>query len=257
MNAPPVNEWILAPLFSAVRFVGEEAKVGGLLKRALTHLENGRPFLELTVQHLIAMGKTEDLEPIQRLLVAAPIQEQWATELRNTDYAVLNAHSLVAIWGALEACVEDIVVAILAKDPAAMASIATAGIRVNSDRMTSTPADGDLRILYRKIEDAVRVKYDVVQTQENILNLFGLSAGCLEHKSALLSANALRNAIVHRGGIIDDKSVRQAPALASLIGTTCIITCTEFLKYHEAVSACLVALVGSVVASPYVVRVGG
>lgn len=254
MDAPPVNEWILGPIDRAVLFVGEEAKVGGLLQRALIHIEKGRPLLELAAKHLRAKGGIKAADPIQRLLQAAPVHEQWAMELRETDYALLNAHSLVAIWGALEVCVEDIVVAILARDPGAIASVSAAGVRFDSNKLSSPLAEEDLRILYRKIEDVVRVKHDVVQTQENVLNIFGLSAACPGHKDALLSANALRNAIVHRGGIIDDKAVRQAPALAPQLGAKCIIKCADFLRYHEAVSACLVALVGSVVASPYVVR---
>lgn len=175
-------------------------------------------------------------------------------ELRVSGYAPLNAHSLVAIWGALEACVEDTVVAILERDPSAISSIAAAGVRIDPKRLSSPLSEEDLRTLYSKTENVVRVRHDVVQTQENVLNLFGLSAACPEHKDALLSANALRNAIVHRGGIIDDKAVRQAPDLASQLGTKCIISCADFLRYHQAVSACLVSLIRSVVASPYLVR---
>jgi len=254
MDSPPVNAWILNPVNTAVLFVGEEAKVGGLLQRALIHIEKGRPLLELAAQHIRTKQGGRAAEPIRRLLQDAPIQEQWATELRESDYAPLNAHSLVAIWGALETCVEDTVVAILEREPAAIAAIAGAGVRVNVNKLLVMPAEEELRSLYRRIEDAVRVKHDVIQTQENVLNLFGLSVACPEHKDVLLSANALRNAIVHRGGVIDERAVRQAPILSSLLGTKCVIRCTEFLKYHQAVSACLVALIGSIVASPYVVR---
>lgn len=127
-------------------------------------------------------------------------------------------------------------------------------MRIDPNKLSVVPTEEERRSFYRKIEDAVRVKHDVVQTQENVLNLLGLSANCPEHKAALLSANALRNAIVHRGGLIDERAVHQAPALSPLLGTKCIIRSTEFLKYHQAVSACLVALIGSIVASPYVVR---
>jgi hypothetical protein len=254
MNSTPVNAWILDPINTAVLFVGEEAKVGGLLQRALVHIEKGRPLLQLAAKHIRTKQGARAAEAIRRLLQEAPIQEQWATELRESDYASLNAHSLVAIWGALETCIEDTVVAILAKEPTSIDSIAAAGVRIDPKKFLAEPAEEDLRSLYRKIEDAVRVKYDAVQTQENVLNLFGLSADCPEHKEALLSANALRNAIIHRGGVIDDKAIRQASALSPLLGTKCIIRCTDFLRYHQAIGACLVALIGSIVASPYMVR---
>ncbi|PTQ85296.1 hypothetical protein [Nitrosomonas ureae] len=203
MGAPPVNEWIFMPIDAAIVFVAEEAKVGGLLQRALIHIEKGRPLLDLAAKHLRAENEIKTAEPIQRLMQADSIQEQWAKELRETDYAFLNAHSLVAIWGALEACIEDIVIAILARDSAAIAPVSAAGVRVDFNKLSLPLEEENLRTLYRKIEDFVRVKYDVVQTQENVLNLFGLSAACPEHKDALLSANALRNVIVHRRGLID------------------------------------------------------
>lgn len=254
MDSQPVNAWILDPINTAVLFVGEEAKVCGLLQRALIHIEKGRPLLQLAAQHIRTKQGARAAEPIRRLLQEAPIQEQWAMDLRESDYAPLNAHSLVAIWGALETCIEDTVIAILEREPAAITAIAAAGVRIDPNKPLAILTEEELRSLYRKIEDAVRVKHDVVQTQENVLNLFGLSADCPEHKDALLSANALRNAIVHRGGFIDEKAVRQAPALSLLLGTKCILRSTEFLKYHQAVSACLVALIGSIVISPYMVR---
>jgi hypothetical protein len=159
MPEPSVNAWILAPLHSAVLFVGEEAKLGGLLQRALIHVEKGRPLLELAEQRLLAAGKTDTVRAVRVLLQEAPLQEQWAAELRATDYATLNAHALVAICGALETCVEDVVVAILSQIPSAMVSIAKAGIRVDPNKLASPPTEDELRTLYRKIEDAVRVKY--------------------------------------------------------------------------------------------------
>ena len=229
--------------------------MGGLLQRALTHIESGRPLLQLAAQRLASAGNADAIEPLARLLAAAPIQEQWAAELRSTDYASLNAHALVAIWGALETCIEDLVVAILSNVPTAAATVSAAGVRVNSNKVASSATEEDLRALYRKIEEHVRVKQDVVQTYEKVLRLFGLSAACPEHTDALLSANALRNVIVHRGGIIDERAVRQAQALAPRLGTKCMIKRDDFLMYHQAVSAWLIALMQSVVASPYVARI--
>ena len=125
---------------------------------------------------------------------------------------------------------------------------------MNTRKIADPATEASLRYLYRRLQDAVGADYDIVQTLENMLMVFSLSAISPQHKSALLAANALRNAIAHRRGYIDEKAVRQAPALAPLLGTTCVVNRAEYLKYHEAISAALVTLLGSITSSPYVVR---
>jgi len=252
---PPVNAWILDPVSSAILFVGEEAKIGGLLQRALVHIENGRPLLELAERVLAAAGKMEGAKGLRTLIESAPIRERWAADLRNSDYAPLNAHSLVAIWGAFETAVEDTIKAVLANDPSAVATIIVAGAKVSTAKIANPVTEHSLRYLYRNLQDAVGVDYDSVQTAENMLHVFRLTAIPPRHKSTLLSANSIRNAIAHRGGYIDEKAVRQAPALASLLGTTCVVTRADYLKYHEAISAALIALLGSITSSRYVATI--
>lgn len=183
MNDELINAWILNPVFSAVTFVAEETKIGGLLQRALIHIENSQLLLGLAAQQLA--HNREAVSAIRSLLSDAPAQKIWAAELRADDYALLNGHSLVAIWGALETCIEDTIVGILAKDSSASVLLVEAGVRIPSVYPISEDDEG-LRRLFRKIEDVVRVKYDVVGTQENLLQLFGLTASCPKYKDTLL-----------------------------------------------------------------------
>lgn len=255
MSDKPINAWILDPVTSAVTFVAEEAKISGLLQRALAYIEGGRPMLELAARSLAATHNRKAVGAIRRLLSEAPIQESWAAELRFNNYALLNGHSLVAIWGALETCIEDTVISILATDSAAPTLLARAGVRIPNVYPASEDDDG-LRKLFRKAEDAVRVKYDVVQTQENLLQIFGLTASCPEHKEMLLSVNSIRNVLVHRGGIIDAKAVQQASILAPVLGKKFRVTQELYLQCHEAVSQTLVVLIRSITSSKYVMANG-
>ena len=99
--------WILDPVANCITFVGDEAQIGGLLQRSLIHIEHGTPLLENIASRFVEAGRPEVAELVRKLLSDAPFQEQWAKELRQSDYAILNAHSLVAVWGAVETCIED------------------------------------------------------------------------------------------------------------------------------------------------------
>lgn len=239
---------ILEPVVACTTFVAEEGKIGGLLQRALTHIELGRPMLEYIALQLVRSGLNEAFEPMMRLVAAAPIQEQWAKELRESDYAVLNAHSLVAIWGAVETCIEDTVVKILTISPESDA-LSAIGIK---DLMTVYDEDGAHEV-YRKIERKLWIKGDVVGSYENILSIFRLSASVPpETAETLREVNAVRNCFVHRGGVIDEKAAREAPTLTSLVGKRFEVRKDNYLRYHEAVGKWIVALMNSICSSDYV-----
>jgi len=251
MSSAPRKVWIIDPVIRCVEFVAEEAKIGGLLQRALTHIEMGRPLLELAAQRFVEAGQLQALEGLKRLLAEAPFQEEWARDLRSSGYSPLNAHGLVAIWGALEVCIEDTVVGILANDPASLERTEAMGVKVIRNRSSDSVTEEEIRNVYRRLERQKAVRDNVVETYEAVLGFFGLSATCPPYSATLLEANALRNCIVHRGGLVDQKAASQAPILQSHVGRKYLVSNADFMRYHEAVSAWVVALTGSVCASRY------
>ena len=241
---------VLDPVIACTTFVAEEAKIGGLLQRALTHIELGRPLLEHAALQLVKLGLHDAVEPMMRVLAAAPIQEQWAKELRVSEYAVLNAHSLVAIWGAVETCIEDTVVKILINSPT-HDFLLVVGVK------SSIPVheEDNAHDVYRKIERKLWIKGDVVGSYERILSIFGLSAAVSSATAGILAeANAVRNCLVHRGGVIDEKAAQEAPILVPMVGSRFEVNKVNYLRYHEAVSEWVVALMKSIGASAYVQR---
>jgi hypothetical protein len=246
--------WILEPVHNCIAFVGDEARIGGLLQRSLIHIEHGTLVLENIASRFIEAGRPESAETVRKLLLDAPVQEQWAKDLRQSDYALLNAHSLVAVWGAVETCIEDTIVCIHLNATTAVTKLAALGIVVAGPMAAAT--DEEAHGLYRKVEQRCRVKGDVVATNEAILRAFGLSASVGASTAATLrEINAVRNCTLHRGGVVDEKAAREAPALAARLGSRITVTRSDYLKYHEAVSQWLVALMASVSASEYVPKV--
>lgn len=239
---------ILDPVMTCTTFVAEEGKIGGLLQRALTHFELGRPMLEYVALQFAQSGLHDAVEPMKGLLAAAPFQEEWAKELRESEYAVLNAHSLVAIWGAVETCIEDTVVKILISSPIPDGLLAL-GIKAPMSEYEEDEANE----VYRKIERKLWIKGDVVSSYENILSAFGLSAAVSSGTAEILrEINAVRNCLVHRGGVIDEKAAREAPILMPLIGKRFEVSKVNYLRYHEAASEWIAALMSSICSSGYV-----
>lgn len=68
MATTPVNRWILEPVASARLFVGEETKIAGLLQRALTHIEMGRPLLDLAADRFRAADHEAGVRGVRKLI---------------------------------------------------------------------------------------------------------------------------------------------------------------------------------------------
>jgi hypothetical protein len=174
----------------------------------------------------------------------------WAKELRESDYAILNAHSLVAIWGALETCVEDTVVSILLNWPTALAGLDAIGVRSDLSQLAD---DKEVHALYSKIEHKLSVRGDIVETYSAVFRHFDLDASVPKETAAvLLEANALRNCLLHRQGYIDSRAVRNAPSLHGRDGEKVRISSVDYLRYHKAISDWTVALLTSAVKSKYI-----
>lgn len=233
-------------------FVGDEARIGGLLKNALTHTEHAQPLLRSVARLAPRFGDRAAAAAARRLADSAPFHQEWARELRESDYAVLNAHSLVAIWGALETCVEDTVVSILLNWPASLADLDSIGVRVSTPPSIS---EDEAHALYGKIEHKSNVRGDIVGTYAVILGHFDLEAPVSpEHAEVLREANALRNCLLHRRGRIDARAAREAPAFLGREGQVAAVSSEDYLRYYDAVSAWTVALSESTVQSKYFPR---
>lgn len=245
----PHKGWIIEPIGAAVLFVGEETKTGGLLKRALTHLEGGRALFRNVLLIAQRSGMRTGLEAATRLYAESPLNEQWAKELRESDYASVNAHALIAIWGALETCVEDTIISILINWPDAGSITAEPPLQVDLPLLGTHE---DAQRLYRRIENKLRVAGDIVATYDAVLKHFSLETPVSNANAEVLrEANAVRNCLLHRGGRVDARAKREAPTLSPVEGQLIRVSSESYLRYHDAIAAWLVALSSSIVASRY------
>jgi hypothetical protein len=245
----PNPGWIIEPVGRAVSFVGEETKTGGLLKRGLIHLEGGRQLFQNLLVIAQRSGIRTSLGDLKRLYDGSPYHEQWAKELRASDYRAMNSHALIAIWGALETCVEDTVIAICINYPQAAEILRETPLNLELPEFETFE---DVQRLYKKIERKLGASGNVVERYASVLNFFSLTVPVSDANAVVLTeANAVRNCLLHRGGKADARTVREAPDLRLTEGSEIHVSSERYLAYHDAVGAWLVALSQSVVSSRY------
>ncbi len=152
-----------------------------------------------------------------------------------------------APWAALESCVEETATLILMNDR-------TARMRMceQTRRPSGNPDEASCRALIKLWEQKQPRVTSVGHRFERLLGFFGLGAPLDEaHAAQLAEINALRNCLMHRRGIVDEKAVREAPSLAPRLNQPIAISRADFLAYHKVVGDYAVLLMGRVTVSNY------
>jgi hypothetical protein len=205
--------------------------------------------LQIVRQNFVDEGL--NVQDIDHLVVEWQYWVGIARQYREADFASIHAHSFIATWSAVEACIEDTIVLILMNDSNASNLLNSAGIR-STQSQSGTFNENDSRINYRRIEAHFRRNVDVGVGYRNMLYHFGIQFDCEQNTyEKMAEMNAIRNCILHRGGIIDDKAVEHAPALCPYIGQRFNISQASYLVYYDALKTFLISMLREVVQSTY------
>lgn len=251
-NSGAIN-WVIDPVTRAIGYVLEETKIAGTLHRSLAVLEGHEIFLRLAREKFVEAETKEGLPYIDQLIAQAPGLSKEAAELRQNDYSVVNSHSLIGMWGAVEIAVEDTVVLVLSKETSALGVVANAGVKIAKFEPGPVSED-DARILFSRLERKLResLKGKVGEFYVQLLGLFGVKFSCSRHTlSKLDEINCVRNCILHRGGIIDDRAA-QIDGLRPFLGTQFPTTQARYLEYYDAIGDFLKEMLNAVLASSYI-----
>lgn len=182
----------------------------------------------------------------------------WAKEMRSQDYHELHVHSVIGMWAAFEAGIEDTLAAFVRSDPKA-ASMAVSAIRKAHLYPTEAWPWSDSICL------EIAQKIDTVaknSTPEGGVDLFGRIRTAFaiigiqipanpQLAAKLAEASRLRNVLVHRNGQVSPKDAEAVPSLGPWVGSVVPIDTDRFRSLYESISACLVTLVGAIAASDY------
>lgn len=163
-----------------------------------------------------------------RLLLATPfIQENIyniifplannARELLNNSSDILVYPSFVGAWALIEAAFEDMMIKIIIHDPKTISILKKNNIRPKQELAPKTQ-EWALDAM-KRIESKVRVQGSVVKTHQAILSLFDIPMVYPDGYSELIEEmNQARNCILHRNGVIDEKSASTCPRLKQFQG---------------------------------------
>ena len=158
----------------------------------------------------------------------------FANREEEAGFPLLLAHTLVGIWSALEAFVEDFAAALFERFPDALDSLDAGKIRVPlRDFLAATEADRRLLLVSHLRRADPGEGSAGVTGFENLFKricLDGTAKSSLEGevdgrvRRVLFEAHMVRNVLAHRGGVADRRLCEACPGLGLSPGDRVVVT---------------------------------
>ncbi len=223
---------IMGPIAECALFIGDEILITSVITRSLVSMTGIETLLNVAKKELKRHGKIREIPKMDHLISMAQSTAKQAIKLEQDDFNVINIHCCIAIWGALEACVENIITLVLMNDPEAINRLRQSVATVRS--ITGAPTEEDCFKIYKNLEREFRKSKSVAETYVGMLGIFGINVDCDDAMATKMAEiNEIRNALLHRAGRINQRSITNAPALEPYLNRKIAIgtaVCGEYQK---------------------------
>lgn len=244
--------WIIGPASHCVLLVGEETVLAGFLQRAIAAAANQEWLLGLAREKMKGLNNPDGLAAIDRIIAEQSFIAQQAKELINQDFHPINVHGLIGLWVAVEVAVEDTAVLVLTKTT----QIAQEAISLLKNRPkieSGFVSEASARRIFDRLQRQFREGRSVSDAYQQVLHALKINVSVSSESAKVLAElNYVRNCLLHRGGVVDERAAVEAPFLGLAAGDSVHINGARYLQYFEAVSEFARALLKGVMESPYV-----
>ncbi len=245
-----VPEWVWPPILRFRDYVEQERRLVELSSRGIFQISRSVPLVEALqklnegstssgekdaeqnvadAEAATAPGDDQSEGPVEAAQRLAELAEAEITD----DFRLLHGHSLVGIWGALEALTSDLAAEWLIQVPEALELPAFANLRIPIAEFERLERDERMRAVINELDRKTSATLRRgVNRFETILDAIGLSGRVDKPVSArLYELQQIRNAFVHRGGLVDRRLAEACPRLKLDPGSPVPVTDRDYGEY--------------------------
>jgi hypothetical protein len=240
---------------------GTEMDVARTYTRFVHYLDDSLNILEMSIQSVAsaeslvraaeAKLKLEDgdlpglvwtpetIEEQEQLIERLRERAEFARKERDHGYPILHGQATVGLWAALEALIEDLTVGLLMEWPDRLDDARFQKVRVSlSQFVQMDEADRSRFLLAEAAKTPITAPASAIARLEALLELIGLPPfGERDRKRDLVEMHGVRNLILHRASVVDQKFNEGCPWLGLSLGEVIHISHDDILRYVNAVVA--------------------
>ncbi len=161
---------------------------------------------------------------------------KYAEEESKRGYPILTAQVAVALWGGLEALVEDLLVALITSRSEVYSLEPLGNVKVKLAIFELMDKEDRARYLLRELDTKSAGSRNGVNAFEPLLDHFGLSGAVKEKtKEALFELSQVRNIIVHRLHLVDSRFHKECSRLGYKKGDRLIVNREQVNRYVDSI----------------------
>lgn len=236
--------------------------ISKVLRRFSEHIEEIDSLLHLSVVGISREEKSVELvralsdydstygeklpaEEYSKRISRAEIHAKFARSQIKAGFPILFAHSVIAMWSALETMIEDIVFAILKDNQSALQAENIKKIKIPLVEYELLDKEERLRFIIGELARQTNAELRQGVTKfEVLLESVSLSGPLKDElRKTIFELWAVRNLLVHRFGIVDRRFTELCPWLGTKIGEQFKIKTDYYHRYRSAVTDYAVELI--------------
>jgi hypothetical protein len=224
-----------APIARFSHYVKEETELLRLVVTTL-HMASRQEELAIALYNLDALVTDE---PALDTLAARRDEQIAFAEAAQKEvgrgFSRLCAHTTVAIWGALEVLLEDILVAALLTDISKADQTRLDRVRLPFGQFERVDRDERVRAAVGQVLQNEGISLGGITRLENALAIVSLSGPVDEAVGRTIwELQNVRNVIVHRGSVADQRLIDRCPWLSIEPGDEVVISLPRVFEYATA-----------------------
>ena len=231
-SRPEASHSLLEPAGSLVEYIIQGVTFAGLAEKGIYTLMFVPPLVDFAELYTRSLPSPPAL-PFEKLRTYLAESRGLAEEEQKSDFSTLRAHSIVAMWSAVETTVDQILLNMSLLYPDKLSSAA------GDATLPATPSEDEVKRLYRKWKASVHgSKNNVIERHLYMLSALGLPCSLDDSQiAAATEINEVRNIIVHNKAVVDDRFLSRCPHLTVAIGQKYLLSMEKFVAFHDTLSA--------------------
>ena len=198
------------------------------------------------LRHLNGVARLSEVlrRPAEHVELAREVEGAARSELES-GMPLIHGSAAVLMWGALEASIRDFLVRWLTRYPSARQSPDLRSVKVRVVEYEGLSTEDRMRYLVGILERELGAPLKPgIARFECLLKPFDIHAGIdREDRRTLNELAAVRNVIVHRAGVADERLLELCPWLGLHVGQEVNVGRDTFVQYRRATSEFAVSVI--------------
>jgi len=242
---------IASPIQNCILYIGSELAQTMLIQKNIMGLPFTRELLEK--ERATILKNNNSTANIDLLLREQKCLEDISKKIIISKYNSINSHSLISLWSAIETVIEDTIILIFLNKKECIKYLEENNYTIKKQKYKISPSiplnenqaaeiyksfehQTKQKIIDKKISMGEEKKANIGEIYCNMMNVFELNLNLEQHEKELLTEiNSIRNCILHRGGILDDKAAKDMILKVHKVNKPIFIDNKLYLQYYEGI----------------------